>query len=407
MNRRTTSYLAVAATISGMAFVAPASAAIATNLQGYFKLDETSSDAGTPVVNSGSVAENGQIVSGIAAGAAGVVGTSYALTDGRPPASNDASVLAKADLTPGTSTLMDNLAILRTSANAATADVAGVSVATIGGWIRPVSNKSPTTGAASRSTIVATNADFQFTLIPGAGGSATSSDLFFNFRNASSVNVAVNSASASTHVPTGADAPWTHVVVARDGAQFAFYIDGVLVASPTATATTGSAADPFYQRAHNNLPGTGGTSDKYTLTLGTQQGSADRDFNGGIDDLGIWVDRQVNATEIAAIAGLGRFSAAGLDNAGIDAVLAVHAGAAGSASVGGDQWDYTTTFAAPADGAVTLVAGRHYLGADGNEYIILGGAVDNFTGVVHLVPEPASLAALAGIALVGLRRRRR
>lgn len=54
------------------------------------------------------------------------------------------------------------------------------------------------------------------------------------------------------------------------------------------------------------------------------------------------------------------------------------------------------------------VAGKHYLDATGNKFIILGGTAGNFSGVTTAVPEPGTLAGTAaGLAVLGLRRRRR
>lgn len=234
--------------MAGLLLVTSAAhAAITTNLQGYYKLDETSSAAGTTIVNSGSVAKNRQIVSGVTAGVTGVVGTAYTFDDGRPPATNDGSVVGKAEITPNASTIVDNLAVR--TATPATGDTVGVNRLTIGAWIRPVSNKSPTTGSDNRSTIVATNTDFQLTLTPGTANSSTTSDLFFNFRNSGGANVAANSAAATTHVAVGASAPWQYVAMTRDGATFTFYTDGVAISTTTSAAN--GASDPFYQRAHN------------------------------------------------------------------------------------------------------------------------------------------------------------
>jgi hypothetical protein len=358
-------------------------AGITTGLQGYWKLDETSNAPGTPVINSGSVAENGTMSTVAGVGVPGVIGTSYLMDDGKTT-STDAAVNAKANLTPGVSTIVDNMMIRLTGTvpTAATTDTVGVNRASLSLWIRPTNNKAPSTGAASRSQFFSTNSDFQFSLT-AFGTSTTQSDLFFNYRNAAGANVGVTTTgnNAAMHITVGPDAPWQHVAVTRDAGTVTFFIDGVQVSQ-----ATGLSADPFYTRMYEN--GSGNVSD-YNMQLGTTSGTSIRDYSGGMDDAGIWVDHVVTPLEISAIAGLGQFSRAGLDDAGIEAALAVYNNQSGTATVGGIQYSYATF------DTQDHLLGSHYLFGE-NRNILLGGTFGAYTGLVGTVVVGPQIKEWAG-----------
>jgi len=257
---------------------------------------------------------------------------------------------------------------------------------TMSAWVNPSFYRSGI-GADSRHTIMGASTPMVFALYQGG-------NLVFTFQGIDQpgVNDSVNSLGGN-NLAGGMTVPldeWSHVTATRDGTTLSLYVNGVLVAEKT----TAQAGNFWF-----------GNSASYedVFYVGYRHDTPARDFDGSMDDVGIWVDRALTRQEVALIAGLGRFSAAGLDSALIDDVLSVFENAGGSATAGGLTWQYTTQFAAPQDGR-TLYAGSHYLGVDGLPYIILGGGGGAWTGVVA-VPEPTAAAVIL-ITMTLIARRR-
>ena len=148
-----------------------------------------------------------------------------------------------------------------------------------------------------------------------------------------------------------------HIAAVRSSWMVTLYIDGV----------------PVYQGA---ISGAAVANAKPQLG---QANSADRAWNGVLDEIGLWA-QPLSGREIAAIAGLGRLAGVPLNSPEIQAVLALEEPGQ-TAQTGGVLWEYTSGFPEHPDGK-PLTAGMNYTGTDGRKYIILSGEGEALSGAV-------------------------
>ncbi len=316
---------------------------ITDGLIGHWKLDETDT-AGTVVKNSANFQkEDGKRTESIALNQPAPVGAGY-LFDGRTH--HDSINVGSAVIEPLTQT--DKI--------------------TITAWIKPVFYKEGN-NADSRHSILATNADLSFSVYNGG-------HLIFNYKGEKGEDNGTYT-TGKRNLAGGKTVPlneFSHVAATRDGTHTALYLDGILIAKR-------DDADPgsFHQRPFDH------DKDKNTpnirqMFIGTIAMNNERDFDGVISDVGLWAGHALSPQQIALIAGLGQQAHLRLDDAQIDAVLAVFNAKAGSAEAGGRTWTYITDFPAPITGK--QMAGMNYTDTDGNAYIILDGKKGSWSGVM-------------------------
>jgi hypothetical protein len=341
-------------------------ASVIDNLAGYYMMDETDTLDATALNSAAGATENGVRSSSVTIGQPAAIDKGYSFVG---------------------QTTAGYVALGTSIANGLTA----TDKITIAAWINP-SYLNPGTTAGSRQTMLGGNADITFALY-------NTGNLLFNYKNNSTTDNTKNSGGAN-NLAGGMTVPlnqWSHVAVTRDGTSIAMYINGVLVSQQTGNAGN------FYLRTFD-YDFNAATADDRGLYAGAAWASATsttRFYAGVMDELGIWSGAALTPQQIAVIAGFGDFAEVPLTGSAIDDVLDVFAAQSGVASAGGYDWFYTASVPAAAD-ASTLYSGKHYVGTDGNRYILLGGTTGSFTGVA--TPEPA-LAGLLALAAIAMRRR--
>ncbi len=173
---------------------------------------------------------------------------------------------------------------------------------------------------------------------------------------------------AGTSVVT--DGEWNHIGVTRSGDNFTLWVNGVAQANGISSTPVAHGAD--WSIGRRGQPGGGFP------------------FDGLVDDVGVW-HRALSPAEVAVKGGLGRIGQPLSMEEETAAIAAAHAAQSGTVITGDWTWRFTTSFAAPADGS-ELSLGKHYVGGDGNVYVVLGGGGGAWDGVVAeggvLVTDP-------------------
>ena len=210
------------------------------------------------------------------------------------------------------------------------------------------------------SLAVAQGQDFTYALWfkgPGVGGwrwllnqGDVTSDGLFMTASGDTIRVSMGTWFSNTintsGGPLGTDT-WNHLALTRSGGDTVkAYLNGVPFATGTSDVALGIARGLFIGKGPATTDG----------------------FNGLIDDVGVWHEA-VSGRRLAAVAGLGDFAGVDLASSAIDDVVAMTT-AGQAATAGSKTWTYTSVFPAAAAGG-GLVPGRHYVGTNAEQYIIL------------------------------------
>jgi len=231
-----------------------------------------------------------------------------------------------------------------------------------------------------------------FTYSAWINGPAASSGTLFGQRNGTSggcfdivsskLRIIVGGSPYDTGNVTVLDNDWHYVAVTRGSGDntWKIWVDGKLDTSNPNDTKDMNAGGAAYRMG---LRGSAGTV-PLTATL---------------DDVGTWT-RALTATEIAAVAGLGKFSGIALDNSKIDDVLAMSSIGQSVSGVGSETWWYVTGLTGTQGTTGGSVGG-------GDAYIVLGtdGTGVTLTSQAPPIAEPAGLGLL-GVGLLALRKRR-
>ena len=234
---------------------------------------------------------------------------------------------------------------------------------TYAGWVKPTLYRDGS-GAASRHALFA------------AGDTSFIIALFNQGRVYARIQL--DGQLFETSSPAGEEVvldEFSHVAVTRgtrDGFEsvISIYVNGVLIheaaGGPLANFNFGS--DP--------------------LQLGRRGSVTARDYDGVMDDVGLWSAEALPPSTIAVVGAVGRTGLSLSSTELIGHILAIHD--AGSGSVVGNGWEWTSTneFPNPSDGSM-LRLGRHYTASDGNVYVVLGGSEGAWTGMVAEAPDLA------------------
>jgi hypothetical protein len=162
------------------------------------------------------------------------------------------------------------------------------------------------------------------------------------------------------------DGHWHHIGVTRVGGNITLWVNGVAEAAGVSSVSVQHG--PEWAIGRRGQPAGGFP------------------FDGSIDDVGVW-HRALTPGQVGVTGGVGRVGLPlSLENA-VENILVVFNAQSGSASVGGSTWTHTSDPAQPVGGG-GLALGKHYLGTDGNVYVILGGSEGSWTGVTATAAEP-------------------
>ncbi|MCC6681477.1 MAG: PEP-CTERM sorting domain-containing protein [Phycisphaeraceae bacterium] len=209
-------------------------------------------------------------------------------------------------------------------------------------WANPTYLRSPgSTVAASRHMMIGANSQLQLAI-------RGNQNLYFNY--------VVNTGTEETPVLTNTNVvgaslnlnEWAHVAVTRDGTAVKIYVNGKLTNDITSLAGNHYLAafdHDFDDPDPINNPNPLATPNIRALWLGTtsiSSGLTLRDFDGYLDDAGIWSGRALSAQEVAVMHGLAKHVGVGLNVYSLDNVLARYNAASGSTGAGGYQWSYAT-----------------------------------------------------------------
>lgn len=336
-----------------------AHADVATNLATHFRLDETDAGNFTVLNSAAGAAENGIRTNGFLINEPGKVGTAYS---------------------HGATT--DNILI-----GTAIADQLMASDQfTLTAWVNP-SFYRPNQNAASRHTLIGANTSLTLSLY-GQG------NIFLNYRGSAGTDDGTNSLGAA-NLANGLIAPlnqWSHIAATRNGSNVSLYINGILVGQKSNGSTGNTLITTFDHDGNAGTPNDAALFGGHVFPTATSA----REFQGRMDELGIWAGKALSHQEIAAVAGLsGLTNNVDLGSNSIDAVLNVFNSQTGTAAAGGQNWSYTDSVPGPQDGS-TLYLGKHYTGSDGNFYIVLDGTTGFFTGVTNAAVPSVGLATWDG-----------
>ncbi len=333
--------------LCAMAVAPIASAAVSDNLAGHYKMDET--DGGSLAVTNSApgAAENATRTAGLTVNQAGVVNTAYGF----------GSAGTTDFMTLGTSIAHSLL---------------NTDQLTISAWVNPSSYRTGT-AASSRHTIVGANSSLSLSLY-------AQGNLYFNFRGTAATDDGSNS-TGTNNLAGGMTVPlnqYSFIAATRNGPVVSMYINGILVGQKLSASTGNFVITAF---DYDNNPATAADVGLYGGHISPTATSA-REFDGKMDELGIWAGKALSQKEIALVAGLsGTTHAVDLGSSAVDDVLSTfNAQGTTTASAGGFIWSYNDLMPAPAD-ASTMYVGKNYTGADGKFYIILDGTTNAFTGV--------------------------
>ena len=167
---------------------------------------------------------------------------------------------------------------------------------------------------------------------------------------------------------------WHNVVATFDGSTKRLYFDGALVGTQGFTASLLTDA-PF------------------DLAIG-KLGSSTLNYQGDIDDVGLWGD-DLTAGEAIALYNLAQQSELMYDLGTANELFELHNAGSGEQGIGGQRWAYTTGLTI-GEGMVQKIDGRFFLQLDASG-----------TGLQTIpIPEPATFWML-GLGLLALRRRAR
>jgi len=208
------------------------------------------------------------------------------------------------------------------------------------------------------------------------------------FRNSGSTkDIHGDIGDGSAWIDTSADAvfdfqsgTWHHVLYTVDGSGYTLYADGGIEASES---FTGSPVPLLFDENHD-------------IAIGAFRASGGEDFNGKIDDVGVF-DRVLSEGEAKAIFDVSTVSALEFDLSDMAQLFAVANQDITEADVDGMRFFRTT--------GLTTPVGEFVVDFDGKIVVNFGGGI----GVTNLVPEPSSAATflLGGWGMIAARRRRR
>ena len=165
---------------------------------------------------------------------------------------------------------------------------------------------------------------------------------------------------------------WHNVVATFDGSTQRLYMDGVLLGSQAFAAS--ALTDAAFDFAIGKL------------------GSNTLNYQGGVDDVGLW-SNGLTGGEAIALYNLAQQSGLLYDLGAADILFELHNAQSGNAWINGKQWGYTTGLSLGI-GVVQQINSQYFLQLDASG-----------TGVFTLpAPEPATIWML-GLGLLALRRR--
>lgn len=167
---------------------------------------------------------------------------------------------------------------------------------------------------------------------------------------------------------------WHNIVGTFDGSTKRLYMDGVLLGSQAFSAS--ALTDAAFDFAIGKL------------------GSITLNYQGGVDDVGLW-SNGLTSGEAIALYNLAQQAGLLYDLGAADILFELHNAQSGTAFINGKTWGYTTGLSLGV-GVVQQIGSQYFLQLDASG-----------TGVFTLpAPEPATFWLL-GLGLIALRRRTR